>query len=144
MSTPLQPIPYAQFKIMTDAWEAGLWQVSNPLLQKKFPARAGIQEAKSGWVSKADLLKLLEDNGANGLRFYYGTHVASTLPGTAPFEYQGLHNFILVATVDSVNPTNPGFENSVDQLDKTATASSGSFKGMGGDIIPLCPPACQG
>jgi hypothetical protein len=142
MSTPLQPTPYSRVKSMTGAWKNGLCELSTVLLQQKYPDRPGIEEAQAGWISRADLNALLDDNAANGLRIYYGTHDESTLPGSAPYEFLGLHNVILVATVDSADPDNPTYQNSVDQLDQTKTAADGTFKGMGGDLIPLCPPAC--
>ena len=143
MSTPLQPTPWTEVKAMTDAWAAGLCAVSTAILKNKFPDRPDIQEARSGWISRADLEALLSDNNANGLRIYYGSHHKATMPGSAPFEFLGLHNVILVATVDSVSPDAPTFLNSVDQLDKTKLATDGTFKGMGGDLISLCPPACN-
>ena len=65
-------------------------------------------------------------------------------------DYLGLHNVILVATVDSVNPDNPTIENSVDQLKVVAQTEQantmqpppGTYSGSGGDLIPLCPPNC--
>ena len=58
----------------------------------------------------------------------------------------GLHNVILVATVDSVNPDNPTTENSIDQLNENMSAENiagTSYAGSGGDELPECPPACS-
>jgi hypothetical protein len=146
MANPLKPIAYNEIKAMTDAWQNGLCQVSTNLLRDKYPDRPAIEEARSAWIGRADIDKLLSDNHANGLRIYFGCHDKSTLPDSSPHEYLGLHNIILVATLDSVNPDKPTPENSVDQLNKASTAvpKNGSFEGSGGDLVPLCPPACPG
>ena len=100
-------------------------------------------DARSCWVSMSEVLQLIADNGANGIRIYYGRHGDND--GT---EFKNKHNVILVATHDSVTPTKPTSENSADLLNAVETDAHPansvivSFEGMGDDVIPLCPPHC--
>lgn len=145
----MQPISTAAILSMKDEYEQTLRKLSTANLRQRFPDRAWIVEVQSAWVSKKELLALLEDNNANGLRIHYGCHNESTSQDPKA-DYLGLHNVILVGTIDSVNPDNPTTENSVDQLQDAANAqqagsmplTSGSYTGSGGDLIPLCPPNC--
>jgi len=144
----MEPVSNAAIIKMKVEYENTLRKSSTENLRKKFPDRPWIQEVQSAWVSKNELLALLEDNKANGLRIHYGCHNESTSKDPRA-DYLGLHNVILVATIDSVNPDNPTTENSVDQLDVTKTEQAnamlpppGSYGGSGGDLIPLCPPNC--
>jgi hypothetical protein len=109
------------------------------------------KDAISAWVSRAEIEALLKDNEVNnivpnGIRIYYGRHVESTLPSVG-VEYKDKHNVILVATFDT--NTVPKTETSVDLLeqgsateDANSVSYSSSYKGMGDDTIPLCPPRC--
>ena len=143
----MKPVSNAAFMKMKEEYEKTLRKSSTENLRKKFPARPWIQEAQSAWVSKKELLALLEDNNANGLRIHYGCHHESTHKDPKA-DYLGLHNVILVATIDSVNPDNPTTENSVDQLKDAGDAKDaggvifGGYAGTAGDLLPLCPPEC--
>ena len=145
----MEPISTAAIMNMKDEYENTLRKLSTESLKQRFPDRPWIEEVQSAWVSKTELLALLEDNNANGLRIHYGCHNESTSQDPAA-DYLGLHNVILVATIDSVNPDNPTTENSVDQLQDAAGAqragimslTPGSYGGSGGDLISLCPPNC--
>ncbi|SEP27285.1 hypothetical protein [Mucilaginibacter sp. OK283] len=107
-------------------------------MRKKYESTLPPGETKSGWVSAKEISALLSDNLANGIRIYLGRHEDDDL------EYPGQVNMILVATVDKVNPDNPTTFNSEDQLDPNAVAVPGStsYKGLGDDRVPLCPPNC--
>lgn len=131
-----QPIVLSEIKKMTDKYRSDL----KP------------NEAKSAWVSTAEVLKLIADNNGNGIRIYYGRH-ADNDP-----TYPGKHNMILVATRDSVHPEKPTSENSKDLLNQYAESglvnsiianlpikvldTDGDYTGDGDDAIPLCPPHC--
>jgi len=96
-------------------------------------------ETRSGWVSAKEISSLLSDNLANGIRIYLGRHEDDDE------EYPGRLNMILVATVDKVAPDNPKSQNSKDQLNPDAEigpVGSVSYKGLGDDRVPLCPPNC--
>ncbi len=143
----MEPVSKASFMKMKEEYENTLRKSSTENLRKKFPERPWIQEVQSAWVSKKELLALLEDNNANGLRIHYGCHHKSTHKDPKA-DYRGLHNVILVATIDSVNPDNPTTENSVDQLKDAGDARNAgdvifsSYAGTVGDLLPLCPPEC--
>lgn len=144
----MKPVSKATLAKMREAYKKNIQSFSTDNLKKKFPERAGIEEASSAWVSRKDLETLLNANNADGLRIYYGCHHESTHKDPAN-DYNGLHNVILVATKDSVDSKNPTFENSVDQLKDSeaepATAAKltqEDYVGSGGDMYPLCPPAC--
>ena len=131
---------------MKEEYENTIRKSSTENLRKKFPDRPWIEEAKSTWVSKKELLSLLEDNTANGLRIHFGCHHESThiVPKK---DMLGLLTVILVATLDTVNPDNPTTENSIDQLKddniREAESNTGSYAGSGGDNLPVCPPTCR-
>ena len=144
----MEPISSAAITKMKEEYEKTLRKFSTENLRKKFPDRPWIQEVQSAWVSKNELLALLDDNKANGLRIYYGCHNKSTSADPRA-DYLGLHNVILVSTIDSVSPDKPTTENSVDQLIDEANSEKadsapppGPYGGHGGDLIPLCPPNC--
>jgi hypothetical protein len=139
----MKPISKATIDKMKEEYEKTIRKSSTRNLKKKFPDRPWIEEAKSVWVSKKELLALLEDNKANGLRIHFGCHHESTHEDPKA-DMHGLHTVILVATVDNVNPENPSTENSVDQLKESTTSgdSSDSYGGSGGDGLPACPPTC--
>jgi hypothetical protein len=144
----MKPVSKAVLAKMRDAYKKNIQSFSTNNLRKKFPERSGIEEASSAWVSRKDLESLLNANNADGLRIYYGCHHESTHKDPLK-DYHGLHNVIFVATKDSVDSKNPTFENSVDQLKdseaKPATADTltlEDYAGSGGDMYPLCPPAC--
>lgn len=141
----MQPISTAAIMKMKQEYEQTLRKLSTESLKQRFPDRPWIEEVQSAWVSKKELLALLEDNSANGLRIHYGCHNESTSQDPTA-DYLGLHNVILVATIDSVNPDNPTTENSLDQLKddniSKAESNTGSYTGSGGDALPTCPPTC--
>ena len=147
----MKPVSKSEIQKMRALYEKTIHKTSTKRLKKKFPGRPGIQEGKSVWVSKKDLLQLLEHNEANGLRIYYGCHHEST-HDDPQMDSLGLHNVILVATLDTVNPEEPTCKNSKDQLaDKGTedtfnkdilTNASSLYKGNGGDSLPTCPPTC--
>jgi hypothetical protein len=145
----MEPVSSAAILKMKEEYENTFRKSSTENLKKKFPSRPWIEEVQSAWVSKKELLALLEDNKANGLRIHYGCHHESTHKDPK-MDYHGLHNVILVATLDSVNPDNPTMQNSVDQLKdatkdehpKNMLQTTGDYAGKGGDLIPLCPPNC--
>ncbi len=140
----MQPVSKATIQKMKEEYEKTIHKSSTENLKKKFPGRPWIEEAKSAWVSKKELLALLEDNKANGLRIHFGCHHESTHEDPKK-DMVGLHTVIFVATVDSVNPDNPTTENSVDQLKDMMSkteSESGTYTGSGGDSVPLCPPNC--
>lgn len=96
-------------------------------------------DTQSVWFSIYELMALIGDNKANGVRIYYGRHEKDDK------SYPGRHNVILVATRDSVNPANPACDTSIDLLTSEKNAGpavNASFKGMGLDWGCLCPPRC--
>ena len=144
----MKPVSKDAIMKMKEEYEKSFHKHSTKNLKKKFPDRPWIQEVQSAWISKNELLALLEDNNANGLRIHYGCHHESTHKDPRK-DYHGLHNIILVATVDAVNPEKPTLKNSVDQLadatgkqSKALAKTAGAYTGKGGDLIPLCPPNC--
>jgi len=127
---------------MRDVYEKTIRKTSTENLRKKFPGKPGIEEASSAWVSRKDLDALLNANNADGLRIYYGCYLESINSNTG-IDYIGLHNLILVATKDSVDPQNPSTQTSVDQLvDSEVPATSAGYTGMAATDIDLCPPVC--
>ncbi len=134
----LTPIPIQEIQKMRDNYKAGL--------------PPGSTDAVSGWVARSEIEALLRDNESpgiipNGIRFYYGRHVDSTM-GSIGYEYKGKHTIILVATYDS-NVADPQTEYSTDLLNDgtgdepvNSVVYTSSYQGMGGDAIPLCPPRC--
>ncbi|HXS58540.1 MAG TPA: hypothetical protein VN726_20570 [Hanamia sp.] len=144
----MKPVSKATLAKMREAYKKNIQSFSTDNLKKKFPERAGIEEASSAWVSRKDLETLLNANNADGLRIYYGCHHESTHKDSA-MDYHGLHNVIFVATKDSVDSNNPTFENSVDQLNDSeekpvtdCNLTQQDYAGSGGDAYPLCPPSC--
>ncbi|WDF77777.1 hypothetical protein PQ469_28225 [Mucilaginibacter sp. KACC 22773] len=121
-----QPIIPAAIKVMVDNYRSTM------------PAG----DAKSAWVSISEVLELIAQNNANGIRIYYGRH------GDDDADYPRKHNVILVATRDAIHPENPSPENSNDLLNYDAnkgpvdSITLGRFSGLGDDVIPLCPPHC--
>ena len=145
----MQPVSKSEIIKMKEMFDKTIRKASTKNLKKKFPGNPHIEEASSAWVSRKQLEKLLNDNNADGLRLYYGCHHESTHKEPHK-DVHGLHNVILVATRDKVDPKNPTCENSVDQLSDTAPQKSlakaaqiESFEGSGGDMLPLCPPRCS-
>jgi hypothetical protein len=120
-SDPMLPTVLEKIKEMTDLYRTNL----------------PVWETKSCWVSRSEIDQLLNYNGGNGMRIYYGRHAATETP-----EYANKHNVILVATLDSTNPLTPTSENSDDQLNPKVNSVIVSYQGMGDDAIPLCPPHC--
>ena len=138
----MKPVSKATIEKMKKEYENTIHKSSTKSLRKKFTDRPWIEETKWTWVSKKELLALLEDNKANGLRIHFGCHNESTHKNPKD-DMLGLHNVILVATVDAVNPNNPTAQNSIDQLkDSTEAISGNSYTGNGGDHTTSCPPVC--
>ena len=149
---PLTPTPKKQVLDMINEYLGSLHKDSTQSLRKRFPGRtfpdgSPFCEAKSGWVSRSELDQLLDDNGGDGLRIYYGCHKESTLK-EAGVEYQGMHNIILVATKSI--PGQPGYKSS-DQLTESKDPEEANsvvvtgitgYQGDAGDLVPLCPPRC--
>ncbi len=142
------PTPLQEIKEMVQAYKYGMCKESTIQLRALYPDRKNIAEAESAWVSRKEIESLLNDNKASGIRIYFGCHTKSTADAaTGTLEYEGLHNVILVATVDSVDDGNPKPENSINQLKEGATADKADsvvYTSMGLDSIPLCPPNCPG
>lgn len=93
-------------------------------------------EPVSGWVSATELLNLIGNNDANGVRIYFGRQEATK-------EWpDGMLTVFLVATKTEKNP--PTCETSEDVVDPQASANGTVFfVGLGDDRIPLCPPKCS-
>lgn len=138
----MRPISKATIDKMKKEYEKTIHKDSTKKLKKKFPDRPWIEETKWCWVSKKELIALLEDNNANGLRIHFGCHHEST-DADPKKNMLGLHNIILVATKDAANLDNPTAQNSLDQLkDATEAVSGNSYTGNGGDHTTTCPPYC--
>jgi hypothetical protein len=137
----MEPVSKDTINKMRQEYENTLRKDATAKLKKKFPGKPWIEEATSAWVSRKDLEALLHDNKANGLRIYYGCHHESTNSDPQK-DLHGLHNVILVATKDDVDPENPTLQNSKDQLKEGQPISSADYTGSGGDTLPLCPPNC--
>lgn len=109
------------------------------LMVKNYKDTMPHDDTQSVWFSIYELMALIADNKANGIRIYYGRHHKNDAV------YPGKHNVILVATRDAVNPGNPSWENSHDLLHygkNAELAKPKSYTGMGLDQGPLCPPRC--
>lgn len=102
-------------------------------LQQNYQTLDPSNKTISGWVSLIELMKLVSDNNANGVRIYFGRYEDGEQP------YPGQNTVMLVATRGKADPTTA---DSVDVLDEHATILLGNFTGLPGDVIPLCPPAC--
>ena len=110
-------------------------------MMKNYKENRGPDQTISAWVSVSELLSLVADNNANGIRIYYGRH-----DDEDPI-YPGQHNVILVATRDIINPDTPTTINSTDLLNDAIALGkinsvSFTFSGVGDDTIPLCKPNC--
>lgn len=150
---PMKPTPKEQIKTMVDEYRDTLHSISTRSLRQRFPDRtfpdgSPFCEAHSAWVSKSEIEALLSDNkGSDGIRIYYGCHKDSTIK-EAGAEYQGLHNVILVAT--KTVEGQPGYKSSdmlkegKDDLHADSVIVTGitGYDGVGGDLVPLCPPRC--
>jgi len=109
---------------------------------KRYEDKTLTCDTVSAWVSVSEVLQLIADNNANGIRIYYGRHDENDLP-----DFANRHNVILVATRDSTNPEKPTFKNSDDLLNDeplkgSINSVSGTFASVGDDTIPLCKPNC--
>jgi hypothetical protein len=129
-----QPIVYTAIKALIGNYTTNLPTLPN-----------GDADATSGWVSVSELLSLIADNNANGIRIYYSRHPSND----ANYPYH--HGIVLVSTFDSVNPQAPTTYNSTDLLNidtesgpvnSVSFSGDGAYTGDGDDAIPLCPPAC--
>jgi len=103
-------------------------------LKKNYQDLAPSNKTISGWVSLMEIVKLVSENNANGVRIYFGRYADDEQP------YPGQNTVMLVATRGNADPTTA---DSKDVLTQGATILVGdSFEGLPGDVIPLCPPAC--
>lgn len=137
----MKPVSKDSINKMRQEYENTLRKDATANLKKKFPDKPWIEEATSAWVSRRELEAILNDNKANGLRIYYGCHHESTNSDPQK-DLHGLHNVILVATKDDIDPENPTLQNSKDQLKEGEPLSTSDYSGSGGDALPLCPPVC--
>ena len=144
----MEPISKANITKMKLEYENTFRKASTANLKKKFPERPWIEEVTSTWVSRKELEALLNDNNADDLGIYYGCHYESTNKNLHK-DYLGLHNIILVATKETVDPQNPTTENSKDQLNDDETkptvvngTTQQNYAGSGGDLLTLCHPRC--
>jgi hypothetical protein len=108
---------------------------------KNYEDKTIICDTVSAWVSVSEVLSLVAENNANGIRIYYGRH------NDDDPKYPNRHNVILVATRDKSNPENPTTEESEDLLNEDedngiVNSVSLTFAGVGDDTIPLCKPNC--
>lgn len=93
-------------------------------------------EPISGWVSVNEILNLISNNDANGVRIYFGRHDKNDK------DYPDMLTVFLVATHDTSSA--PTLENSIDVVSTTASSAGATFYvGLGDDRIPLCPPKCS-
>ncbi|TFF33373.1 hypothetical protein [Mucilaginibacter psychrotolerans] len=107
-------------------------------LKSNYQTKPPIFNTVSGWISIYELMALISDNKANGVRFYLSRHDEDDPT------YPDQNTVVFVATLDSTNPGNPSTKYSKDLIDvKASVASDGSYTGMGSDMIPLCPPNCS-
>lgn len=108
----MQPIPKAHLLKMADKYEKEI-------------KKAGFPHTRYGYVSKKDLLQLMEDNDADGVRWYMG------------IDDKGFHTIGFVAVQS--HPTLKGvhIEKLMDTDDQT------TYKDNAGDIMPICPPTCN-
>lgn len=120
-SQSMKPIGYKEIEKMIQDYEDGIKN-----------------DTTSAWVSIYDLLALISDNKANGIRLYFGRHSKDDT------KYPGQHNVIFVATRDEKDFQHPTTQNSFDLLDrnKVELTERESYEGQGGDAIPLCKPNC--
>lgn len=109
-------------------------------------------DTESGWVSAEEILALINDNNADGIRIYYGRHKENDAL------YPDQLNVILVATKNSNAGSQATYKNSVDQLNEFKAngpvnsvifnfpyedyTKPGDYERMGVDAIPLCPQNC--
>lgn len=109
-------------------------------------------DTQSGWVSAEEILALINDNKADGIRIYFGRHKEKDE------YYPDQLNVILVATKNSEPGAEATYKNSVDQLNEFKAngpvnsvtfnfpyqdyTDSGEYRGRGADTIPLCPQNC--
>ncbi|MEO7216306.1 hypothetical protein [Mucilaginibacter sp.] len=128
---PLDPIPLQEIQA----------------LRANYATAPYVLNTRSGWVSVYELMALISDNKANGVRIYFGRHPKNSSTYSSPYPEQ--NTVILVATLDSKNPANPTTFDSVDLLNAfeangpvNSVSYTSGYQGMGGDMIPLCPPNC--
>lgn len=107
----MQPIPKAQLQKMSGKYEKEI-------------KKAGFPHTRYGYVSKKDLLQLMEDNDADGVRWYMG------------IDDKGNHTIGFVAVQS--HPTIAGVH--IEKL--TDTDDQKTYFGNAGDIMPICPPTC--
>jgi hypothetical protein len=139
-------ISKSTFMKMRNEYDKTFHKISSEKLKKEFPVKPQIEDTALAWISRKELEQLLNDNKPNGLKIYYESHHESTNSNPGK-DYKGLHNIILVATKkEDMNPKNPPFENSKDQLrdeelkPQESNTSIENYAGAGEDLFPLCPP----
>ncbi len=97
-------------------------------------------DTQSLWFGIKELMSLIHDNKANGVRLYYGCH-----DDDDPV-YPGKNTIIVVATHDSKNPGAPCCEDSFDLLAPATVAAPPAthpYTGMALEYAALCPPRCN-
>lgn len=153
----LSPIPKKLIDEMIQEYKNTLHKLSSASLQKRFPGRTfsdgtPLQDSFSTWVSKEDLMRLLDENKGDGIRFYFGCHSRSTAALLGE-EYLGMLALCMVATksselrkggegIDQLREMPENAESIESKSDTFTKASLGSFEGNGGDMTTLCPPRC--
>ena len=142
------PTPKSVIQEMVTAYKNDLKANGDITIRSKFPSRASIGQSSSIWISVNELIQLITDNRANGIRIYFGQHNQSSLP-SGKEEYEDLLTAIFVATRDTTNFENPTYQNSEDQLNEDSDPEkansfsvAGPFEGQGADKVPICNPSC--
>ena len=142
-----EPTPKAVVQEMVTKYKENLKDYGDKEIKRMFPARSNQSQGSCIWVSVSELIQLITDNGANGIRVYFGQHTKGSSAKKPDFE--GLITTIFVATRDNVNPASPTYDNSEDLLnesdDETKANSvtiAGPFLGQADDRVPICNPRC--
>jgi hypothetical protein len=149
-TTPLYgATPKVIIQEMATAYQGALKKWGDSEIKRKYPNRKCQEQSSCAWISVEELLKLIVQNRATGIRIYFGQHTKSSTPLTNEKEYEDLLSVIFVATR---NPSNPDVEaslNDQDQLkesdidDETSSVIlTGQYEGNGADKIPICNPEC--
>ncbi len=141
------PTPKAVVQEMVTHYKGNLKYHGDREIARKYPKRKNKNQGSCIWVSVTELMQLITDNGANGIRVYFGQHTPHSEP-TGESEYLDLITTIFVATRDNVHPSAPKYDNSEDLLyesdDERANTIvvAGPFGGQALDKVPICNPTC--
>lgn len=138
-------VSLAQIQEMVNAYKKDFRKKGDSEIARRHPRRPHKTQSSCVWLSKDELLKLLEENKGNGIRIYFGQHTKKDTPGGDP-DYEDLLTPIFVATQDNTNLANPTSENSEDQLKENLNSVTipgwVSYVGNGLDQVPICNPRC--